>query len=71
MDAAEAWRVLEEVRQGLRESLLAADGLALGEIVRPHPLLGEAILYQWIAFVGAHEARHTAQVREIGQALGA
>jgi hypothetical protein len=28
-------------------------------------VLGEINLYQWILFVGSHEVRHTAQVREI------
>jgi hypothetical protein len=47
----------------------SADGLALSEIVQPHPVLGPINLYQWIAFVGAHEARHAAQVMELRELL--
>jgi hypothetical protein len=58
-----------------REALLAAvrsgDGLALGELMFQHPLLGSLDLYQWILFVGQHEARHAGQVAEIGRALAA
>jgi AcrR family transcriptional regulator len=56
-----------------REALLAAirsgDGLSLGELAFPHPLFGPLDLYQWILFVGQHEARHAAQIVEIGRAL--
>jgi hypothetical protein len=38
-------------------------------VVVPHPALGDQNLYQWIAFVGAHESRHAAQIREIAAAL--
>jgi hypothetical protein len=69
LGAAGVWSALEDTRRRSREIILAADGLALGQIVHPHPVLGPIDLYQWIAFVGAHEARHTAQIREIGTLL--
>ena len=50
-------------REALRHAVAAGDGLALGEVVHPHPLLGSLSLYQWILFVGQHEARHAAQIR--------
>lgn len=46
------------------------DGLALGSVTAPHPVLGEIDVYQWLLFLGAHEGRHADQVREIGEALG-
>ena len=31
----------------------------------PHPAFGPLNLYQWLAFVGAHEARHLAQIERV------
>jgi DinB family protein len=69
LDADEAWAALERARSSLSESVRSADGLALSEIVQPHPVLGPINLYQWIAFVGGHEARHAAQVMELRELL--
>jgi len=71
VDAASAWTALEQSRETLRAAVLSGDGLALSEVMHPHPVLGEINLYQWILFVGSHEVRHTAQVREIGDQLKA
>jgi DinB superfamily len=65
LDAASAWTALEQTRAALRAGVLAGDGLALGEVIQLHPVLGPINLYQWLLFVGSHEARHAAQVREI------
>src|SRR5262245_21122944 len=71
LDANAAWAALEATRQAFREAILSGDGLALGEVVhpRPHPVFGVLNLYQWVAFAGGHEARHTAQIREIAAAM--
>ena len=69
LDADAAWSALERARTGLSDSVLAADGRALGEVVQRHPVLGPINLYQWIAFVGGHEARHAAQVMELRDLL--
>lgn len=66
---AAAWVALERTRTVLRDAIIAADGLALGEVVLPHPVFGALNIYEWIAVTGAHEARHTAQVDEIATAL--
>lgn len=71
MSASAAWSALEQSREQLRAALLDADGLALSTLTARHPVLGEMNLYQRIAFVGGHEARHAAQIREIGAALAA
>ena len=55
----------------LRAALADADGLALGMITHVHPVLGEIDLYQWILFVGQHEARHVAQITEVVSAASA
>jgi hypothetical protein len=67
IDAASAWSALQESREKMRAVALAGDGLALGEVKQPHAALGLADLYQWMIFQGAHEARHTAQIREIAE----
>ena len=69
VDAKTAWAALEQARGKLRAAFLMGDGLALGEIVQTHPVLGPINVYQWMLFVAGHEARHTAQVREIAKEL--
>jgi DinB family protein len=53
-------------REHFGHAVAAGDGLALDRVTFPHPLLGELSLYQWILFVGQHEARHAAQIRARG-----
>jgi hypothetical protein len=60
-----AMGALEAAREELRAVIVAIDGLALGDVVHPHPVLGPINIYQWIGFIGSHEARHAAQIREI------
>lgn len=36
----------------------------------PHPVWGPLDLYQWLAFVGAHERRHLAQIEALKEAMG-
>jgi hypothetical protein len=69
LDETAAWVALEEARQSLKVTVLELEGLPLGGVVRPHPALGPLNFYQWVEFVGWHEARHTAQIRENGAVL--
>lgn len=69
LDADAAWAALERARERLRDAVRGTDGLAIGDVVQVHPVLGPINLYQWIAFVGAHEARHAAQVMELADLL--
>ena len=71
MDAATALAKLEETRTKLRELIVANDGLALGVVSHPHPVLGPIDGYQWFIFIGSHEARHAGQIREIATQLRA
>src|SRR5713101_5874320 len=71
LNAASGWTALEQTRAALRAGVLPGDGLALGEVIQPHPVLGPINMYQWLLFVAGHEARHTAQVREIAAELNA
>lgn len=62
---------LRRSRADLHAAVREGDGLALGEVTATHPALGVINLYQWILFVGQHEARHTRQVEQIVRALTA
>jgi hypothetical protein len=70
-DAAYAWQMLEEERARLLELIRSATGMPLGEARHPHHILGELNLYEWIAFLGTHEARHAAQIGEIAATISA
>jgi hypothetical protein len=69
MSTSAALAALEKSRAGLRDLVVAYDGLNLSAVSFPHPVLGDLDGYGWVQFVGAHEARHAAQIREIGDAL--
>ena len=65
LGADEAWHHLATANADARLAVSDTDGLAIGGITQPHPSLGTLNLYQWIVFIGAHELRHAAQIREI------
>ncbi len=66
-----AWKKLDAVRQTFLDVYRAGEGLALGAVEMHHPRLGTMNLYQWGLWLGAHESRHTEQVREIAADLTA
>jgi len=68
-DRDTAVRSLTESRAALDAAIASGDGLALGSIKHTHMRFGELDLYQWLLFVGEHEKRHTAQLREIARQL--
>jgi hypothetical protein len=63
-NVATVWSEFDDARRDLRSAIVSGDGLALGEVSAPHPAVGALTGYGWIAFVGAHAARHAAQIRE-------
>ena len=69
--AEQAAAQLAASRDELHQAMQDADGLALGTLRRTHARLGELDLYEWILFVGEHEARHVQQAAEIAEQLGA
>lgn len=69
LSATDALAALEASRRDLLCAVAEGDGLALGTVTYPHPLLGDLNLYQWILFVGQHEVRHAGQIREIAAKL--
>jgi hypothetical protein len=63
-DPAHVWDDFMAARRDLMNVVATGDGLALGGVSAPHPALGEFTAYDWIAFTGAHVARHADQLRE-------
>jgi DinB family protein len=64
-DPGRVWDDLAEARQDLKQVIATGDGLQLGAVSAPHPALGPFTAYDWIAFAGAHAARHADQIREM------
>lgn len=64
-DPARLWADFDASLRQLQELIAAAEGLPLESVSAPHPALGNLTGYEWIAFIGAHAARHAAQIREI------
>ena len=71
LDSAAAWQRLQETRAGLRRVIETTAEHDLSGTVRTHPILGDMHMYQWIAVIGGHEARHALQIREAGELLRA
>jgi hypothetical protein len=63
------WQSLDAALDHARRLLHSADGMRLSDVTMPHPVFGPLDLYTWFAFIGSHEGRHAAQIREIGAAL--
>jgi len=64
-DPEAVWDELMAARRDLAGVVAKADGLSLGKVSAPHPALGTFNGYEWLAFVGAHAARHADQIREM------
>jgi len=63
-DPSRVWDDLASVRRELDDVVATGDGLAFGKVFAPHPAFGPISGYDWLAFVGAHAARHAAQIQE-------
>jgi hypothetical protein len=68
-DPDRVWRDYLETREALKYVIATGDGLALGAVTSPHPMLGDFTAYEWIAYAGAHAARHADQIREMTVSL--
>ncbi|MGH7630879.1 MAG: DinB family protein, partial [Gemmatimonadales bacterium] len=68
-DLGSALRALGESRRGLLALIERVNGLALGRLGYPHPLLGPLSFYEWLLFLGQHERRHAAQARDVMSVL--
>ena len=69
LTADQAWATLEDSRQAFLNLLERADGLVVSAITAPHPAFGTLSFHQWAVFLGAHDARHAAQIREMADQL--
>jgi len=69
LTADQGLAALKESRHALVSALEGGNGLALGRIAQAHPLLGPLNLYQWVLFVGQHEARHAGQLQDLARRL--
>jgi len=67
-DSLSALRDSRAALRALRPRVEHADGRA---IRFPHPAWGLLDLYQWIAFVVAHESRHLAQIEALKETMNA
>lgn len=63
------WSDYMQTRAALKKVIADGDGLSLGAVTSPHPILGDFTAYEWIAFAGAHAARHADQIREMSVGL--
>ena len=70
-DPARVWNEFLDTRTELERVIATGDGLQLGAVTAPHPVLGAFSAYEWIAFAGAHASRHADQIREIGASAAA
>ena len=64
-DPDRVWSDYMETREALKKVIASGDGLSLGAVTAAHPILGAFTAYEWIAFAGAHAARHADQIREM------
>ncbi len=64
LDAATAWTAVDNAGSLMRALLTKNDGLGLSSVTHLHPRFGPLSVYEWIAFLGAHEVRHAEQIRE-------
>jgi uncharacterized damage-inducible protein DinB len=65
-DSLSRLRSTRAALQALRPRVERVDGT---QIRFPHPAWGAINLYQWIAFVGAHESRHLAQIEALKETM--
>jgi len=64
MAARTALAAYDSARAAFRDELIAVDGLDVDHVTVPHRIFGNFNVYQWAAFMGGHEARHTGQIVE-------
>ena len=62
---------LRESRDALRELRARVERVDGTRARFPHPVWGPLDLYQWLAFVGAHEQRHLAQIEALKETMSA
>jgi len=56
---------MERARESLRQLQTRLEAADLSKATFPHPFFGSLNLYEWLAFIGMHEARHLRQIEAI------
>jgi hypothetical protein len=69
VDAVSGAEALEKAQVAMMDSLRDANGVSLQDLTAAHPVLGPLNMYHMVVALGLHDARHAAQIREIGQTL--
>lgn len=67
LDEAAAWAAVEGARELLRDTVSAADGLALSRVAHTHPVFGTLNVYQLVELIANHEVRHSKQIAGIAE----
>jgi len=67
-DSLDSLRSTRAALHALRPRVERVDGARLRF---PHPAWGAINLYQWLAFLGAHDERHLAQINALKETMGA
>lgn len=62
---AESLAKMEESRNRLNELRPLFETVECSDRKFPHPAFGELTAHEWLALVGGHELRHTAQIKRI------
>ncbi len=62
---AESLAKMEESRNRLNELRPLFETVECSDQKFPHPAFGELTAHEWLALVGGHEMRHTAQIKRI------
>ena len=62
---AESLAKMEESRNRLNELRPLFESVECSDYKFPHPAFGELTAHEWLALVGGHEMRHTAQIKRI------
>ena len=60
---AESLKSLEESRERLYELKPLFENVECSNFKFPHPAFGDMSAHEWLALVGGHEMRHTAQIK--------
>jgi len=69
VDPSAGAEALDKAHAAMVDSLHNANGVSLENLFQAHPVFGSRNMYHWVVALGLHDARHTAQIREIGQSL--
>ncbi len=65
LSISESLAKMEESNRALEKLRPLFETVECSDFKFPHPFMGELSAHEWLALVGGHEARHTAQIEKI------